>query len=786
MVGLPVWRSNQNGTQLGTSMVKAKRNKTTRAGAPRGRGPRWTLLLCALCPVLIAYCLLPFPSPAQTPQTTTPPATASGAATRQGNTFLLRVQTNVVLVDVRVTDKRGQPVTDLKPGDFRVLEDGAEQKITSFSLENIAQLASAGGEGGAPAIIDLGKLPTVVSPAQVNKMVQDHRMLVLFFDLSSMQVDDLLRAVRSAENFVRKQLTPADLVAITTYSSDLRVVQNFTNDRDELQKAIKGIRTGESASLAAQGETGAAGGTSATGEEIVTEDTSEAFTPDETEFNIFNTDEKLAALESLADLLRGVPGRKSVIHFSSGLEKTGIENQAQLRATTDAANRANVSFYTVDARGLVGLPPGGDASSASASGAAAYTGSAYYSQLSSLEGGRETLASLATDTGGRTFYDMNDFSQAFTDVQKDNTTYYLLGYTPSNGKSDGRFRRIRVEVTRPGVKVQARPGYYAPKNFRQFTAEDKDLQLEQAMELDEPFVDLSLAIETAHFLERDQQYYVLLAAKIPGSVISFLSKSGSHRTEFDFAWRATDSAGHVAAALRDTLPVKLDPDNYQQVLSSNFLYEGGFVLPPGSYKLKAVVRENESGKMGTFEEPLVLPPVGGQGLAVSSVVVSNQVQHGTPAPAGNGRKGKAPQGSSLHPLQVGNANVLPSVTRVFRTDQSLYAYLESYGPPSGGKSGGAAPVSPPAGAGAPSAVALVFFRGGTKISEAGPFPGESQKSSAGLVRYLVKIPLAKFPAGRYWMQVNVLDPAADQVAFARVPLAIMKPPVSSAAAAPGK
>jgi len=774
---------------MGMNVAKARRNGRHTwgpSGRARGAAPLTSRLwlLAAVCWLLAsAFCLLPVVIPAQTTQTTTPPVSASGAATRQGNSFLLRVQTNVVLVDVRVTDKRGQPVTDLKPGDFRVYEDGVEQKVTSFSTENIAQLATAGGEGGAPAIIDLSRLPTVVSPAQVNRMVQDHRLLVLFFDLSSMQVDDLLRAVRSAENFVRKQLTPADLVAVTTYSSDLRVVQNFTNDRDELHKALESIRIGESSSLATQGETGTAGGTSATGEEIVAEDTSEAFTPDETEFNIFNTDEKLAALESLADLLRGVPGRKSVIHFSSGLEKTGIENQAQLRATTDAANRADVSFYTVDARGLVGLPPGGDATSASPSGTAVYTASAFSSQMSSLEGGRETLASLATDTGGRTFYDMNDFSQAFTDVQKDNTTYYLLGYTPSNSRSDGRFRRIKVEVNRPGVRVQARPGYYAPKNFRQFTDEDKELQLEQAMDLDEPFVDLPLAIETAHFLQRDRQYYVLLAAKIPGSVVSFLNKSSSHRTEFDFAWRATDSSGHVAAALRDTLPVKLDPDNYQRVLASNFLYEGGFVLPPGTYKLKAVVRENESGKMGTFEEPLVLPPAGGPGLAVSSVVVSNQVDQRGPASAGKGRKGQ-PQDANLHPLQVGSTSVLPSVTRVFRTNQSLYAYLESYPPANAEKSEGAAqPATRPS-----SAVALVFFRGGAKISEAGPFPGEPQKSSGGVVRYLVKIPLAKFPPGRYWMQVNVLDPAADQVAFTRVPLAIMKPPPSSvgAPAASGK
>lgn len=130
-------------------------------------------------------------------------------------------------------------------------------------------------------------------------------------------------------------------------------------------------------------------------------------------------------------------------------------------------------------------------------------------------------------------------------MQAQNSTYYLLGYSPSNTKSDGRFRRIRVEVDRPGVKVEARPGYFAPKNFRQFTREDRELQLGQAMDLDAPFVDLPLAVEAAYFRRPEGKFYILLAAKIPGSAISFLKKSATHQTEFDFAWRATDSSSRT-------------------------------------------------------------------------------------------------------------------------------------------------------------------------------------------------------------------------------------------------
>jgi VWFA-related protein len=700
-----------------------------------------------------------------------PTAQKGGAESPPSQNFVLRTQRNEVLVDVRVWDKSGNPVQDLKESDFHVFEDDTLQVINSFSLEDIARLAQASGENGPPPVINFSKLPANVQAA---KIIADHRLTVLFFDMTSMPVDDLGRALAAARNFVEKQMTPADLVAITTYTSTLRVVQDFTNDPQALEVALNKIRIGEASSLAEAGTEGEAGTTDASGNEVVTQDVSAAFTPDETEFNIFNTDEKLAALQSLAEMLRDIPGRKSVIHFSSGIERTGQENDAQLRATTDAANRSNVSFYTVDARGLVALAPGGDATSASPAGTAVYTGSAVASQLSPLEGGRETLATLATDTGGRTFYDLNDYSPAFREVQKENSSYYLLGYTPSNTQSNGRFRRIKVTVDRPGVKVEARPGYYAPKDFRQFTREDKEVQLQQAMNLDTPFVELPMAIEASYFRLPDKKYYVVLAAKIPGSAISFLNKSKVHRTEFDFAWRATDAAGHVASALRDTLPVSLSGEDYERVLEGNVTYEGGIELAPGRYTLKAVVRENESGKMGTFVEPLVLPPLGEAGLALSSVVVSNQLDD-HPSENRLGRFGFERPLGEQSPLRVGSRAIVPSVTRVFRTNQDLYVYLESYAPKAAGKTKPPRAEARPASS-APPAVALVFFRGGAKISEAGPLAGKLEKSSEGKAEYFVKIPLDKFPPGRYWMQVNVLDPALGRAAFTRIPIAVLKPP----------
>jgi VWFA-related protein len=714
--------------------------------------------------VVLTICLSAYLPTALIPQIA--PTTPTSKSPQQA--FILRSVTNEVLVDVRVYDKSGKPVTDLKQSDFKVFEDGVQQTVSDFSLENVEKLAQATGESEQAKVIDLAKLPPEVNAEQV---LQDHRLLVLFFDMSSMQPDELMRALKASNDFVANRMTPADLVAVVIYSSNLRVTQDFTNNRDSLKKALRAILVGDqSSNLATTGAVGEAGGTDANGMEIVTQDVSDAFTPDETEFNIFNTDEKLAAIESLATMLRNVPGRKSVLHFSSGITRTGQENQATLRAATDAANQADVSLYTMDARGLAALPPGGDASSSSPSGAAVYSGSAVASQVSSLQGSRETLAALATDTGGRTFYDLNDFTPAFEEVQKENSSYYLIGYSPSNTHNDGRFRHIRVEVARAGLKVQARPGYFAPKNFRQFTRAEKEVQLQQVMDLDVPFVDLPFVVETAYFRRPDGKCTVILAAKIPGSQVAFLKKSGKHDTEFDFAWKLTDDKNHVAGGLRDTLPVHMTDATYEEVIASNLFYQGEITLAPGKYNLKVVVRENESGKIGTFEAPTVIPELAPPALGLSSIVLSNEVKSASDLDRARVTRDKN------SPLQLGNRSILPSVTRVFRTNQMLTVYLESYASKS---AAGGAPAAAPS-------VGLVFFRSGKKFAEAGPFAGILDKSSPQKVSYFAQLPLEKFPRGRYTLQVNVLDPAIEQVAFARVPMAVVLPPPRNLPATNGK
>jgi VWFA-related protein len=228
---------------------------------------------------------------------------------------------------------------------------------------------------------------------------KNRRLLVLFFDLSGMPVADQVRSRKAALKFVNAQITAADLVAVMAYSTTLNVLCDFTGDRDQLVNAIQSISVGETGT--SYGSTGEAG-------EV---DAGAAYTQDDSEFNIFNTDRKLVALESAARMLGNLPEKKALVYFASGITRTGIDNQAQLRSTVNAAVRANVSLYPVDSRGLVATAPLGDATQGSQGGQGMYSGTSQRSVQSSFQAQQEALYTLAADTGGKAMLDTNDLSE---------------------------------------------------------------------------------------------------------------------------------------------------------------------------------------------------------------------------------------------------------------------------------------------------------------------------------------------------------------------------------------
>jgi VWFA-related protein len=680
----------------------------------------------------------------------------------------IRTISDLVRIDVEVTDKSGKPVKGLPQTDFIVTEDDKPVKVSYFSYSDIEKIETAGEQEQAPVVIPLANNTPAQSEALENQ-TRDRRMIVLFFDTSSMATDELLRARDSALNFVRKTMSPADLVGVVVYANTLKVLEDFTNDRKKLAAAVQSLTPGMTSQLANNDYAAATNG-----ESDVSEYTGAAYTADETEFNVFNTDEKLAAVQSLANVLAAIPGKKSVIQFTSGITQTGEENRTQLRAATDAANRADVSIYAVDSRGLMAEIPGGDATTGSASGNSAFTGAQVFKQQDSRQDSRDTLATLSSDTGGKTFFDLGDLGDAFKGVEADNTGYYLLGYyIGANIKHDGKWHDIKVKVKDPGVHVRFRNGYYAPKDFQHFANEDRETQLQDAMRSELPIVDLPLAVETSMFREGTNQVYVPIDAKLASSALDWAKKHDRREAAFDFSVevRAMPS-GQEAAELRDTVRVRLDNQRYEQVSQTNLVYEGGVVLPPGNYRMKFIARENESGKIGTFEQPLVLPALDPAKLSLSSVLLSSQLvpveKSSEVQTKGQGLRARL----AASPLEMNGEKIVPSVTRFFTQQQTLYVFFQAYYPENIDKG-----VKLDSGA---LRGALIFFRNGIQVNATpllAPTDLDAKNHTAG---FRISLPLSKLDAGRYTVQAVVVAAGTQQSAFGRAYLAVQTPPAPAA------
>ncbi len=681
-------------------------------------------------------------------------ATSSGLPAQDTN-YVFKVQTEIVLVNVTVRDKSGNLVRNLKQEDFTVLEDGKAQHVVSFDQENtdvipapdVAQVPVLSG-GRAPTN------PAAIPAPDTKNQFKDRRLIVLFFDLSSMEPDEIGHSVTAAENYVDKQMTAADLVSIVSLGNTVTVNQDFTSDHDQIKKVLTGFNAGGGQGFEA-GSTGSTEGT---------QDTGQSFTADDTEYNIFNADRRLEALRTIAKQLEHVDQKKSLIYFSSGMDRTGIENQSELRAAINAAVRANLAIYTIDIRGLQAIVAGGEAQNASLRGTSVYSGQSQLSSYDSNFSSQETLVTLAGDTGGKAFLDSNDFGKVFKGVQDDTSFYYVLAYQSTNSARDGKYRKISVKLNRSDLKLEYRRGYYAPADYQHANKDDRERQLDEQLASDLPATDLPLYLSAGYFRVAENKFFVPVSLVVPGSEIPFVSKSDQDKATLDVIGVATDSNKREVGYIRDT--VKLSVETSTQVKQKNVQYNNSFLLVPGTYHVKFVVRENQTGRMGSFETDLTIPDLKPAPLRMSSVVLSSQVQ-----PAGK-RVG------ANNPLVHDGSEIVPSVTHVFAGGQHLYLYYEVYDPgkekaqPSGKDKDKDKDVK-----GEIEGIRLLsnvaFFQGKVKAYES-PLVQITQPTSKDgkTAAFQLDIPLTQLKPGFYTCQVNVVDDAAGHFLFPRIGLLI--------------
>ena len=670
------------------------------------------------------------------------------------DTYTLSVRSQLVVEAVTVKDKQGKSVEGLTAEDFTLTEDGVPQKIRFCEHQSLPTTAeplpsTPPSDENITIYRKLARTQLAPEPAD-NIRYKDRRLLAIYFDMSAMPPGDQLRALTAAEKFIRTQMTTVDLVSILRYQGgSVDVLQDFTADRNHLLSILQTLIVGEG-----QGSVDSV-------DDASSADTGAAFGQDDSEFNVFNTDRQLSALQTAATMLGALNEKKSLIYFASGLRLNGVDNQAQLHATVDAAIRAGVSFWPIDARGLVASAPLGDATQGSPGNQGMYSGTAALANTSNFQQSQDTLFSLAGDTGGKALLDYNDLDRGIVQAQQAISDYYILEYYTTNTALNGRFRKIRVTVAKPAdAKLEFRQGYYAGKEFGKFNTADKERQLEDALMLDDPITELTIAMEINYFQLNRAEYFVPIVVKIPGRELALAKKGGAERTLIDFVGEIKDVyGGNTVSNVRDNVNIKLTDATASELAHRPIEYDSGFTLLPGKYMIKFLARDDETGRIGTYQTTFVIPNLNKETTRVptSSVVLSGQRVDMKEA-LYDAMKGKdQAKAIAANPLVTDGHKLIPSVTRVFSIGKELYVYLQGYEQTE-------TTVKP--------LVAYVsLYQDHTKVFETKPIavtPAATGKLAP--VPLAFDLGLSRMTPGEYQCQVTIMDPTDGKASFWQAPI----------------
>jgi VWFA-related protein len=687
--------------------------------------------------------------------------------------FTIKVQSNLVVEAVEVKDKEGHFVQGLTAKDFVLTEDGAPQTIKFCEHQNLSETAKPlppmTSTNENVTIYDKLAREAIAPETMDNQRYKDKRLLALYFDMTALPPADQMRALDAAEKFIRTQMTTADLVSIMRYQGgSVDILQDFSADRSRLLSILETMVVGEGQGL--EGTT----------DDASSADTGAAFGQDDGEFNVFNTDRQLAALQTAAHMLGQVSEKKSLIYFASNLRLNGIDNQAQMHATADEAIKSGVTFWTVDARGLVASAPMGDASQGSPGGQSMYTGASAQAVTSNFQKSQDTLYALAGDTGGKAFLDNNDLAGGIVQAQESISDYYLIGYYTSNTEPNGKFRRIRISLANnQEAKLDYRQGYYANKEFAKFNDVDRERQLEDALMLEDPVTDLTIAMEIDYFQLNRAEYFVPIIVKIPGRELALAKRGGAEITRIDFVGEIKDLVGGTTVSnVRDNTSIKLTGKTAAELARVPLEYDTGFTLLPGKYSIKFLARDDETGRIGTFQTTFVIPNLNKElkRVAISAVVLSSQRVDLRDAIYDAAKAKDRAKDEAVNPLVQDGKKLVPSVTRVFSTGHQIHVYFQAYK---------AAPTTAPSQAPATTPLAapetqplfafVSLYQGGRKLFETPPQSiVPSATSRLGTMSLNFDLGVDSLPRGSYDCQVTVIDPSTQKAAFWRATISLVQ------------
>ena len=708
-----------------------------------------------------------------------PGVLAGPQAAPQAEVPTFGVGTAAVTLDVVVRDKKGSAVRDLKASDFEVFEDGVKQQIESFRVYGLPideGVAKADSPASAPAAVT-PSAPAAAPPEDTEKQAQ---VIAFVFDRLSPSARDLAR--KAALTYLERGHVAGDLVGIFSIDLALRTIQPFTRETTLIQVGLERAASQGNTSFASDrgrtrdmidavtsaeqildGAGAVAGGPGTSAAQIgasagsagVTQALATLQAGMMRSFESLERDQQgyatSNALLAVVSGLKSLPGRKTVVFFSEGLMIPDNVRE-QFRSVINTANRANVSVYTMDAVGLRAQSMNEETRKE--------MDQARSRRLRQLDSGRDDsstgimsrnlernedllrlnpesgLAQLANETGGFLIRDTNDASSAFRRIEEDMRFYYLVAYSPSNENYDGRFRTVSVKVTRPGVKVQTRQGYYAIRTEE--SAPLKTFEAPALAQLDRsprpssfPLQTVGLSLPTPK-----RPGLVPVLVRVPGDTMTYVrdaeDKSGKKMQRADFAVvvRIKNEANQEVDRLSQRYVLSVPEANLAAARKGDILFYRDADLAPGRYTLEAVGYDALTQKAGVQTAVLDVSKVEKGRIQLSSIMLVGRVEKLSPSDA------------SDSPFRFGETLLYPSMGEPFRKAQSpaLGFYFQVVG---GSDSG------------APKKATIELYRGDQPV---GRVTADLPAADAtGRIQYAGSLPLQTFPPGSYQLKVTASD-----------------------------
>jgi VWFA-related protein len=678
---------------------------------------RNTILLAVFAALLQAAPQTPV-APPQSPQprTVQPPVT-------------FRVEVNYVEIDATVEDAQGNFVKNLTRDDFQIVEDGKPQNLTAFSMVDIPI------ERPDPPLYSNTAIPPDVV---TNRTPFEGRVWVLVLDDLNTRFNRTARSRAAARQFVERYVGANDIIAVVNSSGYGKATQDFTSSRALALKAIDGAmgNKAESATSAAlqdyyqNRDTGMTGNANASFNELQ-------------RWN--NARNSIRTLKNIADYMAGMRGRrKAVVYFSEGLNYNIVDTINNSHATDvrnevqdliAAATRGNVSFYSVDPRGVTtGMEDAIEIGAMPADGSISST-----ALMEEMRIEHDSLRVIADQTGGFPVLNQNDFRNAFSRILEESSSYYVLGYYPTNEKSDGRFRNVQVKVLKPGLRVRYRKGYVAPKPTKSSTKKVDDAprtspELRDALDSPIAISGLTLNAFAAPFKGTGDKVSVALTIEVDGRSLTFTQNpQGQFTDDLEISLFAADGNGKIKDGVHDVFNLAFKPQTHDLVRQSAFRIVRRIEVPPGKYQLRIGARESGSGNIGTVVTELDAPDFAKASTSMSGIVIASA--SGSRLLTANPDKNPASEFKDVLPAP-------PSAVREFPRGDTLSVFAEVYD--TAGRTPHTVDIT----------ATILADDGKVVTTKADARKSEELQGASGGYGYATEFPLSNLAPGRYVLRLT--------------------------------